>query len=72
MWLLVVERVIPCATQPVARWLNGAHGVTRLTTWRDLFVAVRAPDVNGSVPALAGRCSFEYDARRAGGGLVWD
>ncbi|MCW5555530.1 MAG: hypothetical protein KIS67_25630 [Verrucomicrobiae bacterium] len=34
-----VGRVTPCAPQSTARWLNGAHGVTRPTTLRNLLVA---------------------------------
>ncbi len=37
---LPVGRVTPLAPQPAGNLLNGAHGVTRPTRLRDLFVSV--------------------------------
>ena len=37
---VLVGRVTPCAPQPASDLPNGAHGVTRPTALRNLFVSV--------------------------------
>src|SRR6266699_795151 len=51
-----VGRVTPCAPRPADSFPNGAHGVTRPTTSRNLFVTVLVPSHHGPhSPGRVGR-----------------